>query len=140
MLNEHKLANFEGQAHDKDGNEIFPVIINTICPVQYADQAKKIAYNHLANVEKTKNIDAIILFDENLAPIGSTEITHIFCSRFGYTNQLNMEVQGMIDLNLDWAAKRLYTIQDDPNEIKSLFCCIEGNKNELINYLGLQII
>lgn len=138
--NEDILANFEGQAHDMDGNEVFPVIINTICPVQYSVIGKQVSADYFINIEKSfENVTTDKMLNDNLGPIGSDQITHIFCSRFGYTHQAAMEVQQLIDLGESFMGKKEYTLDDDPDEIKSLFCCIIGDKDELLSYLGLEI-
>ena len=125
-------------AHDDQGNQVFPVFICTICPIQYAEEAEKIGYNHLAYIEKSgiKLTDKV--FATSLKTIGSNEITHLFCCRFGYTNQVQMEVQTIASQNLDWCAKRSYSFYDNPEEIKSLFCCVIGKRSPVLEFLGLQ--
>lgn len=126
-------------AFDDQGNRIFPVMINTICPIEHAEEATKIASDHFKNIEKI-DIKDEIMFATKLAPIGETEPTHLFCSRFGYTNQLNLEVETFKRQNLSWCSEKEYSVEDNPEEIKSLFCCVTGKRKKVLEHLGLEIL
>lgn len=125
------------QAHDDNGNEIFIVMINTICPVEYATEAKQIAFTHMTTVESAISDSVDQMLNVNLGPIDSSEITHIFCARLGYTNQVTMEVDTLQSQGLAWCGDREYTIADSADEIRSKFCCVTGDTDEILSHLNL---
>lgn len=126
------------QAHDDTGREIFRVRINTICPIEYADEARQIAHYHMTNIEDAVADTVEQMLSTNLGPIGSPTITHAFCARTGYTNQVEMEVETLQNQGLNWCGGKEYTIADSAEEIKSKFCCITGDTDEILAYLNLS--
>lgn len=129
----------EDKYYDGNGNEVFPVVINTIAPIQYADEARQIAYYHMISVEGAVDDQLGTMLNTNLGPVGVEEVTHVFCSRNGFTHQLALELNTLSAGDLDWVSGVEYTVNDDPNVIKSKFCCITGDTQEILQFLGLEI-
>lgn len=127
------------QAFDSDGNEVFLTEINSICPLAHAEQARQIAYDYFIDVEKC-NATLNQMFTKFLRPIGTTEATHVWCPREGYTHQLNMQVSTMASYELEWLGNRIYTLADDHNELLSKFVCMTDNKDLILETLGLEEI
>lgn len=126
-------------AHDDEGNEVFLTEINSLCPIQYLEQAKQIAYDYFIEVEKSSaTLDQ--MFTKFLRPIGKTEATHCWCPRTGYTHQLKMQLDRMTSCNLNWVGTRAYTINDDHEELLNKFVCITTEANEILNALNLEEI
>ena len=128
-----------GIPRDEYGNEVFPLIINMICPIQYADQAREFAAQHVTNVEGAYAEKSHML-RLNLGPIGTKEITHIGNTQRSYSNILALRVTAMKNTLLPWIATKSYTVDDNPDDIKSYFCCIVGNPASLLIRLKLAII
>lgn len=130
------------QAHDDEGNEIFQVMINTICPIEHAAEARQIAYIHMTTVENAVSDSVDQMLTTILGPVDSPEITHIFCARLGYTNQVKMEIATAKRLreeqNLNWCGDKEYTTADSAEEIRSKFCCVTGDTTEVLSHLNLS--
>lgn len=128
------------KAYDDNGNEIFLTEINTLCPIQYIEQAKQIAYDYFVQIEKSKEVLIEQMFTKFVRPIGTTNATHIWCPRTGYTNQVVMQMQWVNSFNLDWIANRVYTLQDSHDEILSKFVCLTENSNLILESLNLEVV
>ena len=128
------------KAYDDSGNEIFLTEINTLCPIQYLEEAKLIAYNYFVEVEKSKEVLMEQMFTKFVRPIGTVEATHVWCPRTGYTNQLVMQTETMASYDLPWIANRVYTLQDNHEEILSKFICLTENSSLILESLGLEVI
>jgi hypothetical protein len=125
------------QAFDNDGNEVFLTNINSLCPIRYLEEAKKIAYDYFIEVEKCPvRLDQ--MFTKFLKTVGSEEITHCWCPREGYTHQLAMQIQRMKEQNLDWVGSREYTINDDKEELLNKFVCMTSSAEEIFKELNLE--
>jgi hypothetical protein len=123
-----------------DGFEVFPVVINTIVPVEYADRAVELSRAHFETVETKKDIRAwSSMFGTNLGPIGSGEVTHVFCSRDEHDDKLPLIIESFIAQDEPWISKELYELTDDPEVIKSLFCVVVGDTAELLARLNLEV-
>ncbi|RTK96717.1 MAG: hypothetical protein EKK64_03150 [Neisseriaceae bacterium] len=125
------------KAFDDEGNELFLTNINSLCPIRYLQEAKKIAYDYFIEVEKCPaNLED--MFTKFLRPIGSEEITHCWCPREGHNNQLDMQVQRMKEQNLDWVGNRVYTLEDNIEELLNKFICMTDPQEEILNKLNLE--
>jgi len=125
------------QAFDDDGNEVFLININSLCPIEYLEEAKKIAYYYFIEVEKCP-AKLEQMFTKFLKPIGEVEISHCWCPREGYTNQLNMQIQRMKEQNLHWVGDREYKISDNKEELLNKFVCISSPVDEILRELNLE--
>ena len=128
-------------AFDETGREVFPIVINTICPVMHATAAREIAFNHMRDIEgngMTSDHPSQMLAMK-LGPLQSDEVTHLFCSRRGYTHQVEMEVETLARVGHAWCGRREYRMTDNHDEIKSLFCCVTGDQSALIQALNLEV-
>jgi len=126
------------RAFDDFGREVFPVVINTICPVAHADQAKQLALRHMTTVEGTGDtLDRML--DIKLGPVGSNDVTHVFCSRNAFTNQVEMVVDAFKREGLIWGGARAYSLLSDRDEVKSLFCVVLGQTSVVLKWLGLEV-
>lgn len=124
---------------DAFGNEVFWTNINSICPIEYINEAKRIAYDYFIELEK-QPVKLDEMFVKLLKPIGSQEATHCWCPRGGYTHQLNMQLNRMKELSKEWIKTRVYTLEDDHNEIKSNFVVLSDDKDQILKQLGLEEI
>lgn len=121
-----------------NGRRVYPRQINTICPVEHAAIVRGIAYRHLIEVEGSTNESLASMLPVNLGPVGGDTVTHVRCSRVGYTHQVNMEVDTIRQQPFPWCANKGYVVGHDVAEMKSLFCCITGDQAEVLAYLGLE--
>lgn len=124
------------RAFDENGNEVFPVIVNTIAPIEYSEQTKQIAYDFLNSQGSKVTLDMVMPI--NLKPINGNNATHIFCSRTIYNHELRKQLEFMEAQNLPWIVGALCFTDDPPEHIKRYFCTVVGNKNELLTYLNLE--
>ncbi|WP_010586300.1 hypothetical protein [Schlesneria paludicola] len=127
------------RAFDASGREVFPVVINTICPVAYAEPARRLALRHMTTVEQASGDTLNRMLDINLGPIGSDEVTHIFCSRDAYTHQVEMVAEAFRLENLSWGGDRAFSIDSDPEVVKRLFCVVLGQTSVVLKWLGLEV-
>ncbi|WP_010586424.1 hypothetical protein [Schlesneria paludicola] len=127
------------QAFDEFGREVFPVVINTICPVAYAEPARQLALRHMTTVEQASGDTLGRMLDINLGPIGADEITHVFCSRNAYTHQVGMVVEAFQQESLPWGGTRAYSLLSDREEVKRMFCVVLGPTSVVLNWLGLEV-
>ncbi len=126
-------------AHDDEGNIVFLTEINSLCPIQYLEQARQIAYDYFIEAEKTHaTLDQ--MFTKFVKTIGATEATHCWCPRIGYTHQLKMQLDRMASYNLEWIGTRSYTIDDDHQELLNKFVCITTEANMILTTLNLEEI
>lgn len=123
---------------DAQNREVFPQTINTICPVAYVDSARVLAHRYMTTVEQAIDMTADQMMLTLLAPLGEAVPTHIFCTREGFSHQVESEVEFLASQPEEWTAKRLYTLDDSPDEIRSRFCCLIGDPAELLARLGLR--
>lgn len=123
----------------RNGQEVFPVTINTICPIAHADQARELCVAHMEQMEEAKGVTLQNVLGINLGPIGVDEVTHIFCSRPGYTYQVDLALESFSKESLPWGGSRAYSFLSDPSEIKNLFCIVLGDTEKLLKWLGLEV-
>lgn len=128
------------QVFNKEGKEIFLVEINSLCPIVYHEEAKKIAYDYFVNIEKINNVNIDQMFNKFLKPISATNATHIWCPQKGYNDQLQRQIDSMISYNLNWVGNRVYTIEDDPNELLSKFVCVSSDPIKILTVLQLEVV
>lgn len=127
-------------AYDEDGSVMEPIIINTISPISYAEQARAISAYHMYNVENSPAEPS----PETMLPISLGKngvVTHIWCSRESYPNALRRQLATMTAEYLngnDMCIDGYYTIDDNPEEIKTKFCTVVGNENEILSFLDLE--
>lgn len=128
------------QAYDSNGNEVYPVRINTICPIAYAALAKQIAVDYMHSTGATDD-QLLDMLPDNLAPIGTGIPTHVFCGRSSYTHDLQNQLDYLAAQNQIWICSDNHTIDDfTSTHIKSYFCTIEGDTAALLDFLGLEVI
>lgn len=132
------------RAFDNDGNEVFPVTLNAICPLEFAAQARESVLQYLKDVELAGVglvVDLTVdkMLNVSLGPIGSPEITHVFCSRVAHTNQVASSLSYIRELSLPWCGDREFTTEDDPDEIKARYCVVTGDKAAVLAHLQLEV-
>lgn len=135
------------RAFDDAGNEVFQVTLNAICPVEFADLARPAVFAYIVDVEKPKMVrpdgtPALTvnqMLNLNIGPIGTSDITHVFCSRIAFTHQVEWSLEEIARLGFPWCGNREFTLADDPAETKSQFCVITGDMNDVLDHLGLEV-
>ncbi len=125
---------------DENGNEVFPVIINTICPIKYIGFDKIIALEFmLANAATDSTLESMM--NLRLRPIDSDgEATHTFCTRSGFTHELNRQFEYLEKRSEEWVSGEKFDFNSDPEVIKNNFSTIAGDKDEVLSFLGLEEI
>lgn len=123
-------------AFDENGQELTYLTVNTICPVQYKDEARMIAYKFLTEVVGTE--DTLESMLTTLLGQEGGPVTHIFCSIQNFQKHVDMEVDYIKIQDKDWCATKEYSVEDNVDELKSLFCCVVGDVNVLLARLGLE--
>lgn len=121
---------------ENHGVPVTPVTVNTICPINYSDNAKQIALDWTISIHNPDALESLLT--QNLRPIGGSGITHVFCTRADFSHGLESQLNWLSSCNLDWISGKRYEIGDDPDEIKSKFCTVVGDKNVLLTFLGLE--
>ena len=113
--------------------------INTICPIEYANIAKHIAFIHMTTVESAVHDEESTMLPTNLGPIDNDQITHVFCARSNCgQDQVDLELQTLSEQKLEWISGEILKITDT-DFIKSHFCCFVGETQDLLNALELKI-
>lgn len=126
----------EVYAFDAKGNRVFPCIINTICPVQHAEEGAEECLKFMREVEGCIGIGLEEML--NLKAGTDEGVTHVLCSREAYTHQADMLAEYLAELPHAWIRSRLATFDDKPEEIKTKLSAIVGPKEEVLAFLGLK--
>lgn len=129
------------RAFDILGRGVRRVVINTICPIKYAAEARAIAFAYMRDIEgRGRTSDTIDqMLPTKLGAVGSDEVTHVWCSRDGFTHQVETEVATLSGTGLSWCSTKAYKITNDLSPVKSLFCCIVGDSGVVLEMLGLEV-
>lgn len=131
-------------AYDDDSSIMTLYILNTIAPIAYAQQARELALFHLQNVDCTSDTDVNRMLPDLLYDKVTGEQTHIMCSRNAYDNTIRNQQATMTAESLNgsnWVSDTYFYLEDNPdiNIIKSKMCFILGDKENTLNYLGLEV-
>lgn len=129
-------------AFDDDGSPMTLYTINTISPIEYEQEAKAISLFHLQSVDCTSDDDIDSMLNIKLYDINGN-LTHIMCSRPGYNNTIRNQIATMTAENLngkDWVSDIYFFLNDNPDidTIKTKFCFVLGDYNDLLTYLSLE--
>ena len=125
-------------AFDDAGNLVSRVIVNTIAPIAHAEEARQIAAGCL-NLSPGVNAVPAEMLTTLLRPIGATTPTHVWCSRACHTHGLNQQIDYFQDHPAEWVLGRLYSIDDDTDDILSGFATIVGPADAALAALGLEV-
>jgi hypothetical protein len=130
------------KAFDDNGKEVFPIIMTMLCPVEYINKAREYTASHQQNVEKAIDDTVEKMLPEAYSSNGMLPATHYGCSRLVYTHTIKKALKTLKELSKDnkWCCDKEMTIDDNPDFIKSNFCCITGKWSDLLAKLGLQRI
>ena len=118
--------------------EVFPKIINTICPIDKADNARLIAHQYMTTVESGSSMTVADMLPVKLAPLWSDEATHVFCSRDGFCHQARKQMEFMAARPEAWVAKTGFEAGTVTDAILGLFCCVIGDAETMLARLGLR--
>ena len=112
-------------------------LINTICPIEYADKARNFAFKYLLEQQPglTDTVDKML--PVLLGPEGNSTVTHIFCNRIAHFIEVDSQVEFIARQKLPWCSDRAFNNQDDPDLIKSKFCTFVGTEDDFLSYLKL---
>jgi len=122
-----------------DGAEVFQVVLNAICPVAHAQQARESTLAYLQQYESTQATTTEHVLNINLGPIGSTEVTHVFCSRRANTDQISKSLRMIHTLGFPWCGRVPYSVDGSIDDLLSKFCVVVGEKDALLSHLGLEV-
>lgn len=121
------------------GRVIEQLIINTLCPMKHAEEARDIAWAHVNEHDPDMSVTRETILPQKLGPIGSDEVTHVFCSRRSDSDKLWLQMRSLRrNKQHAWIGIDELGIGDDPELIKSLFCTLRGEPGPLLAYLGLD--
>lgn len=126
------------RAFDENGKELFPVVINTICPINHAKKARQIAFDFIQSLGGNEPLELILNIELKPVRSKSKKATHIFCSRVTWTNELNSQLNWLKNQNEKWIDHSECTLKDSSEKIKNYFCTVVGETKELLNRLGLE--
>lgn len=113
----------------------------TICPIQHLVQGRRLALNYVRSVEQAPDEDLEKILPIALSPRGEGPPTHYFCGIWVKPALVDCQVAEMQRLHregLTWMADRLYTLDDDPELIRSKFCCLVADSVDVLGHLGIQ--
>lgn len=122
---------------DLQGNPISLTEINSICPVEYAIEARQIAYDYFIEIENC-TVNLSDMFQKFLKPIGSETATHVWCPRVGYSNQLAWQLERMASQDLAWIKSTVASVTDP--DCLTKFCVLTDPKNDILTALNLEEI
>lgn len=118
------------------GQTVSPVIVNTIAPIAYANEARQIASDWTTSIHVPEPVENMLTV--LLRPNGGGEPTHIFCSRNDYTHGLNSQLDFLATYDIEWLSSQLFQVDDNANNIKEKFCTIIGDRLTLLTNLNLE--
>mgnify|MGYP003339229072 CR=1 len=118
--------------------EVFPRIINTICPIDRQSEAREIAHLYMTTIESGASMSVAEMLSVELAPIGSEIPTHVFCSRDGFCHQVRMQREFMAVRPEDWIVGLNLLAESVDESILGLFCCVVGDPEVMLSRLGLR--
>lgn len=90
---------------NKEGVELHKVIIITICPIEYALEAKQLCADFINNGELPE-----LMLNKHLRKNGVT--THCYCERIAYNDELTRQQEHMKSLNLSWIDSDIYSLDN----------------------------
>lgn len=120
----------ETQTHDLQGNPVFPVQINTIAPIEHAEDARQLSFEFLQSLGGDDSLESML--PVLLRPIGEQEATHVYCGRSSFTHELNLQLNFLNQQNEEWVSGNLET---NPEIILQKFCTFEGT----LDSVGLEV-
>ncbi len=128
---------------DEWGGELELVVCNTICPAERVVEGREIAIRHMREVESACDDRIERMLATGLVPRGGQGgvPTHYLCVRKAFREQVAMETATLLSQHVggkEWCASREMLLQDPPEEIKSVFCCVVGDTEGLLERLGLE--
>lgn len=125
-------------AFDENGNEVYPIEVHTICPIEYSATAKQIALAFINSQHGEETLENMLNIE--LKEIGGENPSHILCSRGDYTHGRDKQLVWLATENHSWICAENHDGNSDPNHIKQKFCTISGiTQNELLNLLNLEV-
>lgn len=119
------------RAFDDLGNEVFPVQIKTIAPIEFAEEARGLSHQYTQGIDCTDPLESML--PVSLRPMGEETATHIFCVRSGYTHELQDQLSFLASREEEWISGDLET---DPETILTKFCTFDA---DLESDLGLEV-
>lgn len=124
----------------KDGVMMSYWCVNTIAPILHKVEAMNIAYSWNQSCGGSDSLAQML--PETLCVVGDIlhTPTHVFCSRTICEDELESQLAYLEAQGLDWISSTHYTTSDDPTVIKQKFCTITGTKEEVLSFLGLEVI
>ena len=121
-----------------NGVEVFPVTINSFAPMAIASVSRDLALLHMREWEKNPSLTLDQMFPQLIAPLGSSEPTHLFCSRNGFTHQVEMLDTHMAQREEPWVAPHHYDEESfDPDLVLTQFCVVLGDTAAILARLGM---
>lgn len=131
------------QAFDDNGNEIFFITANVICPTEFYTEAAAISSNYMKTVEKVIDWQQELMLPTKLNSLGVGLPTHHLCSRSCYTN----EAKGMADEISSHSAQHawchtdsIYPENSSAEIILTRFCVVICSLEQLLEITGLKQI
>jgi len=128
---------------DEAGQELELVVCNTICPIERVAEGREIAIRHMQEVEAASEDRRDEMLTIGLVSKGNnaSEVTHFLCGREASRGQVAAEAATLrrhLAEGKEWCSGREMRLDDAPEEIKSKFCCVVGETDELLDRLGLE--
>lgn len=121
-----------------DGQPVERVVVNTIAPIAYAAEARKIAADCL-NQSPDMQAEASQMLPVLLRPVGSSgSPSHVFCSRACHTHGLQAQLGYFAGVGLPWVSGVRFTIDDDTDTMLGLMATITGYRDAVLAALGLE--
>lgn len=128
----------EVAAFDAYGNRLVPVTINTICPVEMADEGRAVCWQFMEDCEDAETPPLESILDRQLLPVNGFDATHVFCSRSAYSHQVERLWGYMTALKREDVSPGISSLRDEPREIKSRLSVLVGDKDDVLRFLGLR--
>jgi len=124
------------KAYDKEGNELFLYCCCVMSPVENIKKARIISKNYYKKINVGNSGEFL---PTPLSPNGELPITHYVCFDECYNDFIEAMVEQMKSEKDSCTTNKLYTLEDDPEEIKSYFSITATDgEQEFLDFVGLK--
>jgi len=128
----------------KGGRKLFQSKLVTLCPIVYAAECRKMAWEFAQTIEILEGLSEPKTMPDLVGPIGGTVVTHILCDRPVNTEELELQSAWMKNSGKLWASDKIYTPQDVRSKkafmLANMVMINEQEGDNVLAQLGLEVI
>jgi len=124
------------KTYDKDGNELFLYCCCVMSPIKNLKVARVISRNYYRKIGVGNSGEFLPI---PLSPTGQLPATHYVCFDECYDDFIEAMVSQMKSERNPCTTNKLYTIKDDPEEVKKYFSITAtDSEQEFLDFVGLK--